>query len=208
MKITPRMAMEVCHHEAVVRQAYYDSGGTLTWSVGLTNASGHNVERYFNNPQSMEKCLEVFIWALRKYAKDVERAFSGHELTEAQFTAALSFHWNTGAIGSATWVKRWKAGDVGGARKAFMWYRKPAAIIDRRKAERDLFFDGKWSGRGFITEYTKLSQSHRPVWSSGVKRDVSGILNNLLGGHNRPAKPKSGGFLQWLLSWLGSLGKQ
>lgn len=195
LPISVRVALEVAHHEAVIRQTYLDSENVNTWSVGLTNASGHNVDRYINNPQPLQKCLEVFIWALERYADDVREVFAGHDLSEAQFAAALSFHWNTGSIRKASWVTRWKAGDVSGARVAFMWYNKPASIIGRRSKECSLFFDGLWSGDGFMTEYTRLTSRRSPVWGSAVKRDVSDAIMTILGasqppvGHVAPPTP-------------------
>lgn len=189
MKITARIALEVAHHEAVVRSTYVDSVGVNTWSVGLTNATGHNVDRYINNPQSMQHCMEVFLWALERYADDVRDTFMGFDLSEAQFTAALSFHWNTGAIKRASWVKRFKAGDVSGARVAFMLYNKPKEIIRRRGEERDLFFDGVWSGDGKITEYTRLSPRRSPVWSSAIRRDIRGVIEAILTEADAPKPP-------------------
>lgn len=171
--VTARAALEVASHEALIREAYKDSVGVLTWCVGMTNATGHRIERYIGSPASLQHCMNVYAWALCNYADGVRQAFKGHKLTEAQFAAALSFHWNTGAIKSATWVKRWKAGDVSGARKAFMWYRKPASIIDRRKKERTLFFDGKWSNDGTMTEYTRVHGNLSPDWGSARRIDVS-----------------------------------
>lgn len=179
-QITTRMALEVASHEAIIRQAYKDSVGVWTWSVGLTSMSGHNVERYIGKPQPLQKCLEVFLWALERYADDVRVAFQGHDLTDAEFTAALSFHWNTGAIKTATWVKQWKAGNVTAAKKSFMNYRKPKAIIPRRKKERDLFFAGKWHNNGKMTEFTRLTKRHTPVWGSAKKIDVADTIGDIL----------------------------
>src|SRR5690606_24496553 len=149
------VAIEVACHEGIVRQAYKDSVGVWTWSVGLTNATGHNVERYIGKPQPLEHCLAVYVWALDKYAEAVRRAFRGHTLTKAQFAAARSFHWNTGAIERASWVNHSKAGNMAAAKKAFMNWTKPPEITGRRRAERDLFFDGKWANKGTMTEYTR-----------------------------------------------------
>jgi len=181
MKITPRVAIELAHHEALVRQAYKDSVGVWTWSVGITSQSGHKVEPYIGKPQSLEHCLGVYVWALEKYAATVRSVFKGHNLTEEQFAAALSFHYNTGAIARASWVKRWKEGDVAAARKAFMAWRKPAEIIPRRQAECDLFFDGVWHNRGTMPEYTRLTSASTPVWGSRVELDVQETFEKLLG---------------------------
>ena len=64
-KLTRRAAKELIAHEGIVREAYKDSVGVWTWSIGITNASGHQVHpRYLDNPQSLEKCLQIFIWLL------------------------------------------------------------------------------------------------------------------------------------------------
>lgn len=160
-KIDYQVALEVASHEAIVRQAYKDTKGVWTWSIGLTNASGHNVERYIGNPQTLQHCLAVYIWALEKYAEDVREAFT-KPLTQAQFAAALSFHYNTGAIKKATWVKSFNDGDIKSAKIEIMNYKKPAEIIPRREKERDLFFDGKWSNNGTILEY-QVNANSKPV---------------------------------------------
>ena len=207
MKITLRTALEIAHHEAVIRQAYRDSVGVWTWSVGLTNATGHNVERYIDKPQTMQHCLDIWVWAMGKYADQVREAFRGHDLTEAQFAAALSFHWNTGAIGRASWVKHFKAGRIEQAKVAFMAWNKPSEIIGRRKAERDLFFDGVWSNTGTITEYTRVTQKHTPVWSSAKRVDVTKELTALLGekstGELEPPPQKPSSFWAFILSLFG-----
>ena len=179
--ITVKTAMEVVQHEGIVRQAYKDSVGVWTWGVGITSSSGHKVDRYINNPQPMQRCLEIWLWVLENYAKDVREEFDGHSLTEAQFAAALSFHWNTGAIRSATWVDQWKAGNVDSARRSFMNWSKPPEIIPRREAERDLFFDGIWSNKGTATEYTKVRSNYTPDWGSAVVVDIADDVRSILG---------------------------
>ena len=188
MKIDYDVALEIAAHEALVRQAYKDSKGIWTWSVGLTSATGHNVERYIGKPQPMRHCLAVFLWALERYAKDVREAFKGRDLTKEQFAAALSFHWNTGAIKRASWVKKWLAGDTVGARQAFMQWNKPAEITARRLKERDLFFYGKWSNDGKITEYTRVRPNGTPDWGSGKRIDIKDDLAAIFGGA-APTRP-------------------
>ena len=164
MKITPKIALEVIQHEGFVREAYKDSKGIWTWGFGVTSRSGHDVERYRGKPQSVERCVEIYLWLLQKYLDDVAKAFHPKELTEDQAAAALSFHWNTGAIGKASWVRRWKAGDIAGARTAFMWYRKPKEIIGRRRKERDLFFGNrKLDPSEHCIMYRRVTRSGRPV---------------------------------------------
>ncbi|WP_208348675.1 lysozyme [Pseudaestuariivita rosea] len=181
MQITAKVALEIAHHEALVRQAYRDSVGVWTWSIGLTNASGHQVyPRYKDNPASLERCLEVYVWSLQRYADRVRREFRLCTLNEAQFAAALSFDFNTGGVHRATWVRLWNEGNIDGARQAFMNWRRPAEILPRREKERDLFFHGEWSNDGTVLEITRLTEDYRPIFASGVKRDIRDQIAALL----------------------------
>ena len=164
---------ELVSHEGIVLEAYKDSKGIWTWGIGVTDNSGHRVGRYKDKPQTLSKVLEIFEWLVRtKYLPAVERAFT-RPLTKEQLAAALSFHYNTGGINKASWVKSFNAGNDELARKQIMNWRSPPEIIPRRKAERDLFFDGEWSGDGIATLYTKVNKpSYSPKWSSATKVNI------------------------------------
>lgn len=180
--ITERVAMELIQHEAIVQEAYKDSQGIWTWGVGVTSASGHSVERYKDNPQPLAKCLAIYVWLLReKYAPAVRQAFSGRELTEAQFAAALSFHYNTGAIERASWVKTWLTGGLAKAKEQFLEWRRPPAIMGRRRAEADLFFHGKWSSGGLAAVYPVLKPSYQPNFGAGKMVDIRDALKEAMG---------------------------
>ena len=176
--LTERGVLEIISHEAIVQEAYKDSVGVWTWAIGVTNASGHEVyPRYKDNPQSLARCIEVSVWLMRtKYLPDVLKAFEGHPLNEAQLTAALSFHYNTGAIRRADWVDSWKNGRADKARVEIMNWKSPPEVVKRRAAERDLFFDGKWSGDGMATVYPVSKPSYSPAWSKAKKVDVTAAV--------------------------------
>lgn len=175
-KLTKRTLLELVSHEGIVLEAYKDSKGIWTWGIGVTNASGHKVARYKDKPQTVQKVVEIFEWLVRtRYLPDVQKAFEGHPLTEAQLAAALSFHYNTGAITKASWVKSFKAGNIAQAKLEFMNYKKPKEIIPRREAERDLFFNGVWSETdGKATVYKRVKKpSYTPDWGSAEQVDIS-----------------------------------
>lgn len=180
--LTARVALEIIGHEAIVREAYLDSVDVWTWGIGVTNASGHTVyPRYKDNPQPLEHCLKIFMWLLlTRYIPAVEKAFAGHELSEAQFAAALSFHYNTGAIARADWVRHFRDGRSDLAEAAIMNWRTPPEIIPRRQKERDLFFDGRWSSDGKATVYPVKKPSYRPDFRRGERVDVRQIVEGLL----------------------------
>lgn len=178
--ITPRILGEIVSHEAIVPEAYKDSVGVWTWGVGVTTASGHAVDRYKDNPQAIGKCLEVYAWLLReKYLPDVLAAFKGRELSEAQLCAALSFHYNTGAIKHADWVTSWLEGKPTTAMNEIMNWRSPPEILERRGKERDLFFHGRWSGDGKATVFDVRKPSYSPNWGSARRVDITAELETL-----------------------------
>jgi GH24 family phage-related lysozyme (muramidase) len=171
--LTPRTVLEIAEHEGLVLETYLCSAGEPTWGLGVTDASGHKVARYWGAPSTVERAVEVFEWLLRtKYLPQVTAAFRGRELTEAQTAAALSFHWNTGAIGQADWVQSFLLGRRDKAWTEFMNWSRPREIIARRKAERDLFFDGRWSGDGVVMFYERVRKNGEPDWSSARPLDI------------------------------------
>lgn len=171
--VTLRMACEVIGHEAIVQEAYKDSKGVWTWGIGVTSASGHSVERYRDNPQPIERCIEIYLWLVhKKYLPDVLAAFGSYALTEAQAAAALSFHYNTGAIGRADWVRSVRAGRLEAARAEIMNWRSPPEIVERREKERDLFFDGRWANDGTTTVWPVRKPAYTPHWGKGVRVDI------------------------------------
>jgi GH24 family phage-related lysozyme (muramidase) len=171
--LSERTMLEIAEHEGLVLEAYLDSVGFWTWGFGVTDASGHKVGRYRRNRSTVERAVEVFEWLLRtKYLPEVLAAFKGRELSEAQLAAALSFHWNTGAIGQAEWVQSFLLGRRDKAWIEFLNWSRPREIIARRKAERDLFFDGRWSGDGVVLTYEQVRANGTIVWSSARQIDI------------------------------------
>lgn len=177
--LTLRGALELAHVEAIVREWYTDSVGVGTWSVGITKAAGIDVIRYKDKPASIEECLSAFVDRLQAvYIPDVLKAFGSRALSEAEFAAALSFHYNTGAIKSADWVKEWRAGNVDKARLSIMNWRTPASIIGRRTKERDLFFDGVWAGDGTALIYSVAKPSYKPT--KPVRVDITAEMTKAM----------------------------
>lgn len=184
--VDARVALEVAYHEALVRQAYRDSGGTWTWSVGLTAATGHKVDRYIDRPQPLQHCMDVYVWALRRYSRQVVDVFRGHQITREAFAGAVSFHWNTGGIRSARWPKLYMSGDHKEAEASFREWNKSggkvnAALTRRRADEADLIWRGLWRNDGTMTEIARLTGNHRPDWSSAIRVDVRAALERAFG---------------------------
>lgn len=187
--LTPRIAIELIAHEGIVREAYKDSAGVWTWSVGITNASGHTVHpRYKDRPQTLHHCLAVYLWLLeQRYLPHVVRAFGAHDPAEHELGAALSFHWNTGAIGRAAWLRRFLAGDREGARAAILDWARPAALLPRRRREQALFFDGVWTATTTAVVHDVAKPSYRP--RGGRLVDIAPLVRTVLAAALKPAAP-------------------
>ncbi len=180
--LTARAAIELADHEAIVLESYLDSVDVWTWGIGVTSNSGHDVMRYKDNPQSVEHALAVYIWLLRnRYIPDVLAAFKGRALTEAQFAAALSFHYNTGAIKRTDWVSMWLAGE-GKKARGFLetHYLNGGTLKERRMKEAALFFDGRWTSDGLINVLPVVKPSYKPSWRGVKLVDVRPLMDAAL----------------------------
>lgn len=179
--LTLNIVLEILEHEAVVQEMYLDSEGVPTWSVGITQSAGIDPHKYKDHPASIEECLRAFVSVLQKrYLPEVMTAFIGYDLKEYELAGALSFHYNTGAIGRASWVELVKTGKRDDARESIMSWTKNKELISRRKSERDLFFDGRWASDGKVVVYKVLKPSYHPDWKSAKTIDVRETLKNFL----------------------------
>ena len=68
------------------------------------------------------------------------------------------------------------AGDRDKARAEIMNWTKPKELWERRRKERDLFFDGTWSGDGKATVFEVRKPSYAPSWSSAKRVDITAAL--------------------------------
>lgn len=169
--------LELIGAEAVALNPYLDSVGVPTIGVGHTAAAGEPYPAIGGEGITLREALTLFLKDLRNYEAEVRDAFTV-PLEPHQFDAAVSFHFNTGAIGRAKWVKHVNAGDLVRARKAFMHWRTPTTIIPRRQKERDLFFDGTYHGNQHASIYT-ASKTGMVLWSEGRKVDITKMLTGL-----------------------------
>jgi lysozyme len=159
-------------HEGIVPAPYKDSVGVWTYGIGHTAGAGAPDPAMM--PRGMPKNLDAaladvfatFRRDLPKYEAGVNRAVKV-PISQAQFDALVSFHYNTGAIGKASLVKRLNAGDKAGAAAGFMAWKKPAEIIPRRKEEQKLFATGTYPS-GQVTVW-QVDGSGRVIWKP-VKR--------------------------------------
>src|SRR5438034_7638630 len=109
-------------------QSYPDPGSTdgVPWTIGW-GSTGSDIR-----PETIwtrEQCDDRFRGDMQRYADAVSRAIGDAPTTQNQFDALVSFHYNTGAIASATLTKKHKAGDYDGAKAEFGRWTKNAGKV-------------------------------------------------------------------------------
>lgn len=129
-------------------EAYPDPGtGAAPWTIGW-GATGR--DRFHGGAigpgtrWTQAQCDERLAEDLVRYAADVTAAIGSAPTTQSQFDALVSFHYNTGAIGRATLIRRHIAGDHAGAAREFArWNRAGGRVLKglvrRRAAEAELY---------------------------------------------------------------------
>lgn len=115
MHVSPQGLDALELEEGVVLKAYRDAVGVWTIGAGLTAASGV-IKPKGGMVISRGEASELLQRALQaNYEPAVEMAMTRTDKApverplQHEFDAAVSFHFNTGAIRKATWVKLWKA---------------------------------------------------------------------------------------------------
>lgn len=193
MQVSQKGIAALIAHEGIVPGPYLDSVGVWTYGIGHTAAAG------YPNPASLPRgvpadldtalaeVFKVFADDLEDYAEAVNRAIRV-PVAQHEFDAAVSFHYNTGRISTATWVKTLNSGDRARAADQIMNWRSPAEIIPRREDEQTLFRDGVYpKARGTVWG---VSNSGRVIWKP-LKTLSADEIEALMGGDKLPATPST-----------------
>lgn len=137
-------------HEGVVLKAYRDPVGIWTIGAGLTSASGV-VKVAPGMIITSAEATRLLDQALsRNYEPSVKKAMP--RAKQHEFDAGVSFHWNTGAIGKASWVKRWQANAAKELIRAGLmaWNKGGGRVLPgltrRRKEEAAMLLEGVYTG--------------------------------------------------------------
>jgi lysozyme len=147
--ISPRGAFAIACAEGIVPGPYLDSVGVWTWGIGHTKAAGapDPAAMARGMPRDLDgviaAAIQIFQQDLQRYAADVAAAVKVG-VTQAEFDALVSFHYNTGAIAKASLVKALNRGDRKTAITGFMSWVSPPGVVGRRRKEQTLFRDGTY----------------------------------------------------------------
>jgi len=136
--------------EGVVLKAYLCPAGRWTIGPGLTAASGVIAPKAGMTITAAQSAELTRLALTHNYEPTVNKTMPG--ANQYEFDGAISFHWNTGAIAKANWVKRWLARDWPGVERGLMaWTKGNGKVLPglkrRRQAEFDVIHRG-WYGIG------------------------------------------------------------
>ncbi|MDO9639668.1 MAG: peptidoglycan-binding protein [Pseudotabrizicola sp.] len=177
MQISAQGVATLKHHEGEVLRAYRCPAGIWTIGVGLTAASGVVKPKAGMTITSAESTSLLQQALRRNYEPAVKAAMPGAK--QHEFDAGGNFHFNTGAIGRATWVKQWRTKAAAAVIRAGMlvWNKGGGKVLPglvrRREDEARMLLEGKYpvSARNAAPEKPKPGGS--PVWAlamSGPER--------------------------------------
>jgi lysozyme len=176
---SPEGLFALACHEGIVPAPYKDSVGVWTYGIGHTAAAGAPDPAAMtrgmpaNLDAALQSALALFRRDLAKYEGDVCRALKV-PVTQTEFDALVSFHYNTGAIGRAALVSALNRGDRAAAATGFMSWSKPAEIIPRRKAEQALFSAGTYpAGPANVWQ---ADSAGRVIWNPIKRLDKAQFL--------------------------------
>lgn len=170
-------------HEGVVLRAYRDPVGIWTIGAGLTKASG------VTNPKhGMEITRKDASRLLaRALADNYEPAVTKHmpKANQHEFDGGVSFHFNTGAIGRASWVKAWLHLDWDTVGEKIALWRKGGGMVlpglVRRRAEEYLLMrDGNYGVKTSKVSQRDAIDAHLTVGDEPPRLAVT-LTNNELG---------------------------
>lgn len=123
-------------------EAYPDPGtGSAPWTIGW-GATGKGIGP--GTVWTQAQCDERLTADIARHAAEVASLIGGSATSQAQFDALASFHFNTGALGRSTLLKRHLAGDPDAAANEFArWNRAGGRVLKglvrRRNAEAELY---------------------------------------------------------------------
>jgi lysozyme len=97
MKLSDAGFKELIGHEAIVETRYLDAAGVWTIGIGHTKAAGPPNPKTYTGTMSLKDVVALYAKDVQSYVDAVNAAVTG-AVTQTEFDALVSFHFNTGGI--------------------------------------------------------------------------------------------------------------
>lgn len=142
-KINQRGEELIKHFESLFLKAYKDPVGIWTIGWGHTGLTHKDGTVHSGRTITEDEAQELFEHDMTYFEKGVLKLVTV-DLTDDQFAALVSFHFNTGSLGKSTLLKKLNAGDYAGAAAEFPKWNKAGGkvlrgLTRRRASEQNLF---------------------------------------------------------------------
>lgn len=176
MHVSEKGIAALVAEEGEVLKAYRCPAGRWTIGVGMTAASGV-IQPKAGMRITREESRRLLALTLKRNYEPTVYQVMGHapgEPRQHEFDAGVSFHFNTGAIARASWVKRWLEGAPPLTIRAALgqWNKGGGRVLPgllaRRKREADMLLLGVYPGEqispgtaGLATWGLRLSQPEK-----------------------------------------------
>ena len=174
MKTSTKGLIALMNSEGVVLPSYKDSANVWTLGVGHTRAAG--VPKPGPGVSvTLKQAVDLFRRDIVKYEAGVNRAIKV-PLKQHEFDALVHWHYNSGAIATATLTKKINAGDMHGAAAEFARWNKitvraggkkkrvvSKGLVTRRKMETALFTSGNYGQLSTVLVYPGVTSHDRPT---------------------------------------------
>lgn len=166
-QLSKRGAGACIAHEAIYLYGYPDpgtNGKPYTIGAGHTDAAGPPTVR-LGDKITLQRAFEIYAADMVKYENGVRQAIRV-ELEQHEFDAAVSFHFNTGAIRTGSIDEKLNRGDRAGAMATWLQYNKAGGrvmrgLVTRRQEEVALFRTGTYPSRQILLRETPTSTPRR-----------------------------------------------
>jgi len=147
MNASPQGVQLVKHFEGLFLKAYKCPAGVWTIGYGHTGLKHQDGTVKASRKITAAEAEALLLHDLNVFAPSVEKLVKV-PLAQHEFDALVSFHFNTGALGKSTLLKKLNQMDKGGAALEFLkWTRGGGKVLPglvrRRKAEQYLFNTGR-----------------------------------------------------------------
>ncbi|MEP1208128.1 MAG: lysozyme [Rhizobiaceae bacterium] len=158
MRVSVQGICSILSHEGVILSTYDDGGGVLTIGAGHTAMAGPPIP-VSGMKISLPEAFNIFRRDLGKYEQQVIDAIHV-PLSQHQFDALVSWHFNTGRINNSTLSDKLNDSDYDGAAKEFARWKKDngkvvQGLVNRRKAETAIFVSGSYGDSTVNVRSTK-----------------------------------------------------
>ncbi len=211
MRLSKQGAGAVAGFEACILEGYPDPGtGGVPWTIGVghTALAGPPSVRK-GEIISLQRAFEIFRADMAKFENGVSKAVQ-KPLTQAQFDALVSFHFNTGAIKTGSVDDKLNRGDVDGALATLGQYvnaggKRLNGLVTRRRAETEIFRTGRYPAARILVKDRAKSQGRyisldQMPWSDDAK-PVIALDTRTAPIVTSPVQPKKT-WLQTIWSWF------